>query len=116
MKKLSHKVKLHVRRGDKVRVLAGNDKGKEGEILEVLPRRYRARVAGCRLLKRHIKPSARNPEGRIEEKEGTIHLSNLMLIDPASGQATRVGRRRNDKQKWQRIAKKTDQFIADVRT
>lgn len=103
--------KLHIRKGDKVRILAGDDKGKEGRVLEVLLDKNRAVVEGANIVTKHQKPSAGKPEGGIKKVEGTIHVSNLMVIDPASGKATRVGRKLNEKGKLQRYAKKTGEFI-----
>lgn len=88
--------KLHIRKGDTVRVIAGNDKGKQGEVLEILTDKYRAIVKDINIVTKHQKPSAGQPEGGINKTEAAIHISNLMLIDPASGQATRVGRKLNE--------------------
>ena len=104
------KFKTHIRRGDTVRILTGNDRGKEGKVLRVLPRLQKAIVEGCRIVKRHRKPDTNHPSGQIEEKEAFIHASNLMLVEP-KGAPTRIGRKRNDQNKWQRYAKKTGQFI-----
>jgi large subunit ribosomal protein L24 len=71
--------KFHVKRGDAVVVIAGSQKGKEGKILEILPAKSRARVEGLAMMKRHLKKSQENPQGSIVEREGSIHLSNLML-------------------------------------
>ena len=104
-------MKFHIRRGDTVRVIAGNDRGKEGKILQVFPKKRRAIVEGCRLVKRHIKPTSNTPQGKIETKESAVHISNLMVVEPASGKATRIGRKQNDNNKLQRYAKKTGNFI-----
>ena len=103
--------KLHIRKGDTVRVIAGNDKGKQGEVLEILTDKYRAIVKDINIVTKHQKPSAGKPEGGINKTEAPVHISNLMLIDPASGQPTRVGRKLNDKNKLQRYSKKTGEFI-----
>ncbi len=103
--------KLHIRKGDTVRVIAGDDKGKEGEVLEILTDKYRAIVKDVNIVTKHQKPSAGKPEGGINKTEAAIHISNLMLIDPASGKATRIGRKLNDKSKLQRYSKKTGEFI-----
>jgi large subunit ribosomal protein L24 len=71
--------KFHVKRGDSVVVLSGSQKGKEGKILEILPAKSRARVEGLAMVKRHTKKSEANPQGAIVEREGSIHISNLML-------------------------------------
>ncbi|MDE3084050.1 MAG: 50S ribosomal protein L24 [Verrucomicrobiota bacterium] len=70
---------FHVKRGDEVVVIAGSHKGKSGKILEVLPKKQRARVEGLALVKRHLKKSQDHPQGTIAEREGSIHISNLML-------------------------------------
>ena len=68
-------------------------------------------VEGANMITKHLKPNAQNPQGSIEKREGSIHISNLMLVDPATGEATRTGRRLNDKNKLQRFSKKTDKLI-----
>ncbi len=105
------KVKFHVRKGDTVKIIAGNNKGKSGKILEVNRVKYRAIVEGVNLVTKHIKPSATNPEGGVQQTEASIHLSNLMVVDPSSGDATRIGRKRNADEKLQRYSKKTGEFI-----
>ena len=97
--------KLHVKKGDKVKVLAGNSKGKTGEVLQVIPSKYRAIVKGVNIVSKHTKPSATNPNGGIEKTEAPVHLSNLMVIDPASGEAARSGRKLNDDGKLERYFK-----------
>ncbi|MGE0590377.1 MAG: 50S ribosomal protein L24 [Cyclobacteriaceae bacterium] len=103
--------KLHIRKGDKVLVLAGNDKGKEGTVLEVFMEKNRAIVEGINMVTKHEKPSAGKPEGGIKKTEAAIHISNLMLINPADGKPTRTGRKLDDKGKLQRYSKKTGEFI-----
>ena len=71
--------KFHVKRGDAVVVIAGSHKGKTGKILEVLPAKQRARVEGVAMMKRHLKKSQEHPQGTIAEREGSVHISNLML-------------------------------------
>jgi large subunit ribosomal protein L24 len=110
-RKFNKQPKLHIRKGDTVKVIAGEDKGKEGKVLEVFPAKNRALVEGRNIITKHQKPSAGKPEGGIKKVEGTIHISNLMVIDPASGKATRVGRKLNEKGKLQRYSKKTGEFI-----
>ncbi|MFY0688835.1 MAG: 50S ribosomal protein L24 [Cyclobacteriaceae bacterium] len=104
---------MHIKKGDTVKVLAGNDKGKTGKVLEVLPAKYRAVVEGANMVTKHVKPSAGNPEGGIQNTEAAIHISNLMVVDPASGDATRVGRKANSDGKLQRYSKKTGEFITN---
>ena len=110
-RKKNQQPKLHIRRGDRVRILAGDDKGKEGKVLEVNREKRRALVEGVNMMTKHTKPSAGKPEGGILKVESSIHISNLMLIDPASGKPTRVGRKLNDKGKLQRYSKKTGEII-----
>lgn len=103
--------KLHIRKGDTVKVIAGNEKGKEGKILQILTDQRRAIVEGVNFITKHQKPSASKPEGGIQKVEAPVHISNLMLIDPATGKPTRVGRKLNDKGALQRYSKKTGEFI-----
>jgi large subunit ribosomal protein L24 len=109
--KTEQPTKLHIRKGDKVRVITGDDKGKEGVVLEVILAKNRAVVEGLNIVTKHEKPSAGKPEGGIKKVESSIHVSNLQLIDPASGKPTRVGRKLNEKNKLQRYAKKTGELI-----
>jgi large subunit ribosomal protein L24 len=87
---------LNVRKGDKVRIIAGKDKGKEGTILAAQPERERVLIEGINFAKKHQRPTQRNPKGGIVEREAPIHVSNVMLICPNCSQPTRVGRRRED--------------------
>ncbi len=103
--------KLHIRRGDTVKVLSGNHKNKEGKVLKVLPNAYRAIVQNVNMISRHLKPSAQNPQGKIEKREAPIHISNLMLVDPATGKTTRIGRKENEQGKLERYSKKTGKII-----
>jgi len=110
-RKSNKQPKLKIRKGDTVKVIAGNDKGKTGKVLEVVLEKNRAVVEGVRVVTKHQKPSAGKPEGGIQKKEAAIHVSNLMLVDPASGKPTRVGRKLNEKGELQRYAKKTGELI-----
>lgn len=110
-RKKNKQPKLHVKRGDTVKVIAGNDNGKTGKVLEIIAEKNRAIVEGVRMITKHQKPSAGNPEGGIKKTEGPIHISNLMLVDPATGQATRIGRKLDEKGKLQRYSKKTGELI-----
>ena len=110
-KKKNSKPKLHIRKGDTVKVLAGDDRGKTGTVLEIIVEKNRAIVEGINIVTKHTKPSAGKPEGGITKTEAALHLSNLMLVDPASGKPTRTGRKLNDKNKLQRYSKKTGEFI-----
>lgn len=82
---------MKIRKGDKVKVIAGNDRGKEGDVLKVFPATGRIIVEKVNLIKRHTRASQRNPQGGIVEKEGSIDVSNVMLICPKSGVPTRIG-------------------------
>lgn len=103
--------KLHIKKGDKVQVLTGNDKGKTGEVLEIITDKQKAFVEGVNIKFKHDKPSATNPNGGINKKEAPIHISNLMLVDPASGEPTKIGRKRDENGKLQRYSKKTGEII-----
>lgn len=108
---MSTQKKRHVRTGDTVKVIAGNSKGKEGKVTEVIVAKDRIIVEGVNMIKKHIKPNAQNPQGEIQETEGTIHISNVMVVDPSSGNATRTGRKVNENGKLQRYAKSSGKFI-----
>lgn len=84
--------KLKIKTGDNVMVIAGAQKGKSGKVVQVFPHENRALVEGVNIVKKHTKPTQNNPGG-INEMEAPLHISNLMLIDPKSGEPTRVGRR-----------------------
>jgi large subunit ribosomal protein L24 len=109
--KSKNQTKLHIKKGDKVKVIAGNSRGKTGVVLSVLPAENRAIVEGANVVTKHVKPSAKSPNGGIEKKEAPIHISNLMLIDPSNGEATRIGRKRDENGKLQRYSKKTGEVI-----
>lgn len=102
--------KLHIKKGDIVKVIAGSSKGKEGKVLSVEADKNRAIVEGVNTVTRHTKPSSANPQGGIVHKEAPVHLSNLMLIDPKSGEPTRVGRKVEDG-KIVRYSKKSGEVI-----
>ena len=103
--------KLKIRKGDNVKVIAGNYKGKTGEVLEVLLEKRRVVVKDINVVTKHEKPSAGKPEGGLKKTEAPIHISNVMLLDPASGKPTRVGRKLDDKGKLKRYSKKTGEII-----
>jgi large subunit ribosomal protein L24 len=84
--------KLHIRKGDTVMVIAGDDKGKTGEVLQVFPDKLRAIVDGLNIVKKHVKAS-QTEEGGIQEMPAPLHISNLLVVDPKTGEATRVGRK-----------------------
>ena len=101
--------KLHIKVGDTVVVISGESKGQKGTVLTIDRNKMRATVSGVNIVKRHNKPSASNPQGGIEEKEGSIHISNLML--EVNGVATRTGRKLDDKGKLVRFSKKSGEVI-----
>lgn len=101
--------KLHIKVGDTVKVLSGESRGQEGTVLTIDRTKERATVGGVNLVKRHTKPSASEPQGGIIEKEGGIHISNLMVV--VKGQASRTGRRENAKGKLVRYSKKSGEEI-----
>jgi large subunit ribosomal protein L24 len=103
--------KLHIKKGDTVLVIAGNNKGKKGRVLEIITKTDRAIVEGVNMMKKHTKPNAATPQGGIVEKEAPVHISNLMLFDAKAGVATRVGRRLNDQGKLVRFSKKSGEEI-----
>lgn len=105
-------MKFHVKKGDLVKVISGNSKGKEGKITLMIPDKNRAVVEGVNIVTKHIKPTAQNPNGSIEKKEASIHISNLMVIDPSNGLPTKVGRKLNKEGKLQRFSKKTNTFLS----
>ena len=102
--------KIHIKKGDTVYVNAGNDKGKTGKVLEVIVDRDRAVVEGVNIVRKHTKPNSAHPQGGIIKQEASVHISNLNLIDPKSGKATRVGYRVQDGKKV-RYAKKSGEEI-----
>ncbi|CDQ21628.1 50S ribosomal protein L24 [Halobacillus litoralis] len=101
---------MHVKKGDKVMVITGKDKGKQGTILEAYPKKDRVLVEGVNEVKKHAKPSQENPQGGILTQEAAIHVSNVMPIDPKTGEPTRVGYKVEDGKKV-RIAKKSGEAL-----
>lgn len=97
--------KLHIKKGDQVLVLAGKDKGVKAEVLQVLVEKQRAIVKGVNVITKHAKPSAKNPQGGIVKSEAPIHISNLMVVNPETGKAARIGRVRNEAGKLVRVFK-----------
>ena len=102
--------KFKIKKGDTVKVIAGNDKGKTGVVKEIISEKLRVIVEGVGMISKHQKPDAKNPEGGIIKMEAPIAISNVMLIDPKSGEATRVGLKREGN-KVQRISKKSGEVI-----
>ncbi len=103
--------KFHIKKGDLVFVNAGVDKGKQGKVLEVLPKEERAIVEGINMVSKHTKPNAANPQGGIIKKEAPIHISNLNVVDPSTNKPTRIGRKLDDKGKLVRFAKKSGEVL-----
>ncbi len=103
-------MKIHIKKDDTVQVLAGEGKGKTGRVLSVDAVKYRARVEGVKMVKKHNKPSAESPDGGIVEMEGTVHVSNLMVVD-SSGTASRIKRGKNEKGNSIRVSLKTGEEI-----
>ena len=103
--------KLHIKKGDTVYVLSGDDRGQQGRVLKVEVAKQRAIVEGVNLCVKATKPSAQHPQGGLIKKEAPIHISNLALIDPKSGKPTRIGRRKDDAGKSVRYAKKSGEVI-----
>ena len=115
-RKFNKQPKLKIRKGDTVKVIAGNyrstaEKVNQGKVLEVLLEKNRVIVEGINMVTKHQKPSAGKPEGGIKKTEASIHISNVMLLDPSNGNPTRVGRKKDEKGKWQRYSKKTKEII-----
>ena len=103
--------KVHIKKGDTVIVIAGESKGQKGRVLEVDREKSRALVEGINMVSKHTKPNAKAPQGGIVKKEAPIHITNLMLIDPASGKPTRIGKKLNENNKLVRYSKKSGEEI-----
>ncbi len=103
--------RLHIRRGDTVYVNAGDDKGRTGRVLKVFVQKQRAIVEGLNMVTKRMKPNAKNPQGGIVKQEASIHISNLNVVDPKTGEPTRIGRRRNEKGILVRYSKKSGEEI-----
>ena len=101
--------KLNIKVGDAVRVMSGESKGQEGDVIAIDRTKMRVTIKGVNMIKRHNKPSASNPQGGIEEKEGTIHISNLMVV--VNVQPSRIGRKLDENGKLVRYAKKSGEVI-----
>jgi large subunit ribosomal protein L24 len=109
-RKFNSQAKRHVKKGDNVLVITGDDKGKKGRVVEVITETNRAIVEGVNIVKRHTKPNAQNQNGGIISKEAPVHISNLKVVDK-SGIATKVGRKINENGKLLRVSKKSGDFI-----
>lgn len=108
---MANKIK-HIRTGDEVVVLAGKDRGKTGEVIKVLPEDERVVVENINIVSKHSRQTSQQDPGGIIEKEAPVHVSNVQLIDPETGEATRVGREYDEEQQqWVRVAKKSGRRI-----
>ena len=106
------RVKIKIKKNDIVKVISGASKGQEGKIIKVYRKKYRAIVEGANMVSKHSKPNAANPQGGILKQEAAIHISNLMLVDPKSGETTRIGRKRDEEiGKLVRYSKKSGEVI-----
>jgi large subunit ribosomal protein L24 len=105
MKKEVTQAKVKIRKGDLVKVIAGDSKGQQGKVQEVLVAKSRVVIEGINLVSKHTKPNAATPNGGIIKKEAALHISNVQLVDPKSGKTTRVGRKLNADGKLVRVAK-----------
>jgi large subunit ribosomal protein L24 len=103
--------KLHIKKGDIVFVNSGEDKGKTGRVLRMLVKEQRAIVEGVNMVSKHTKPNAKNPQGGIVKQEASIHISNLNVVDPKTGKATRIGRKEDANKKLVRYSKKSGEVI-----
>ncbi len=104
--------KLHVRKGDTVKVLSGDDRNKTGRVLAVYPKKQTALVEGVNLVTKHLKPSQANPEGGRNEQEAPIRVAKLQIVDPKTGQGTRIGRTKTEKG-WARVTKKSGTTLSE---
>lgn len=103
--------KLHIKKGDTVVVIAGESKGQRGKVLSVQVEKQRAVVEGINMVSKHTKPNAKNTQGGIVKQEAPVHISNLMLVEPATGNPTRIGRRMGENGKLVRYSKKSGEEI-----
>jgi len=104
------KTKIHIKKGDTVKVLSGDDRGQTGKVLKVDVSKYRAFVEGVNMISKNTKPNAKTPQGGIIKKEASVHISNLMVVD-GKGNATRIGRRIGNKDRLVRYSKKSGEEI-----
>jgi len=108
---MQKKRKIHIKKGDTVYVNSGEDRGQQGRVLEVYPKQYRALVEGINMVSKHTKPNSDNPQGGIIQKEAPVDISNLMLVDPSTGEPTRIGRKLDNNGKLVRYSKKSGEEI-----
>ncbi len=113
-RKFNKQKKLHVKKGDEVKILTGKDIGKTGRVLMVLPEKERVLVEGINMKTHHDKPTQDNPQGGRLKREGAIHVSNVMVIDPTTNEASRIGRKRIEEDgrgRWVRYAKTSGEIL-----
>ena len=103
--------KLHIKKGDNVRVLSGDDRGASGRVLRVIPQAQKAIVEGVNMVRKRTKPNQQNPEGGTVETEAPLHVSKLMVIDPKLNKPTRIGRKKSAKKGWDRYSKKSGNIL-----
>jgi large subunit ribosomal protein L24 len=103
--------KLHIKKDDNVKVLSGNDKGKTGRVLEVLPKERKVIVDGINMVTKHSKPTTQNPNGGRIQMAAAIHISKVMLVDPKTNTPTRVGRKTNAEGTLVRYAKRSGEEL-----
>jgi large subunit ribosomal protein L24 len=106
-----NKKKLHVKTGDTVKVIAGDERGKTGKVIAVKTATGKVVIEGLNLVTKHSKPSAKNPQGGISKVEAPVHASNVMLVDPKTGATTKTATRKNSEGKSERYSKKTGEVI-----
>src|SRR5881394_4602234 len=94
-----NRIKLHVRKGDNVEVISGNFRGSSGKVLEVIARKQRVLIEGVRIIKKHLKKSQDNPQGKIAEREGPIHISNVKLIEKKAERKTKTKSKKEPEKK-----------------
>ncbi|KZE75302.1 50S ribosomal protein L24 [Myroides marinus] len=104
-------IKLKIKTGDTVRVIAGDHKGTEGKVVRVLREKNKAIVEGVNIISKHVKPSASNPQGGIVKKEAPIQISNLAIVDPKTGETTKVAIQKGENGKNVRVSKKSKQVL-----
>jgi len=107
---------MKIKKNDMVMVIAGNDRGKTGKVLKVFPKKSRIIIEGINIRKRHTKPNQKNPQGGILEKEASIHISNVMMLDPKSNEPTRLGAQiildeKSGKKKRARVSKLSGEML-----
>jgi large subunit ribosomal protein L24 len=102
--------KLHIKKGDTVKAITGDSRGQQGKVLSVDKKNMRALVEGLNMISKHTKPNAKNTQGGIVKQEAPIHISNLMLVD-SKGNATKIGRKLNEKNEIVRYSKKSGEVI-----